>query len=118
MGIRAIVCCAGDWDVAMGKLRTSGEFVFCWATCQASVTYYSSMSERRECAEQRPARPQRAGWPSSQGPQKNRPLLYSGSGVIDRPSISVIYGFSPLALEENQVHSSRSHPLRGKTVYM
>lgn len=52
MGIRAIVCCVGDCVVAMGKLRTSGEFVFCWARCQASVTYYSTMSELRECTEQ------------------------------------------------------------------
>lgn len=54
VGIGAIVCCVGDCDVAMGKLGTSGEFVFCWATCQASVTYYSTMSELREFTEQHP----------------------------------------------------------------
>jgi len=41
----AIVCCVGDCGVAMGKLKTSGEFVFCWARCQAVVTYYSPVSE-------------------------------------------------------------------------
>lgn len=45
MGIRAIVCCAGDCSVAMGKLRTSGGFVFCWARSQAAVTYYSPARE-------------------------------------------------------------------------
>lgn len=40
-----IVCCVGDCDVTMGKLKTSGEFVFCWARCQAVVTYYSRVSE-------------------------------------------------------------------------
>lgn len=117
-GIRAIVCCVGDYDVAMGKLRTSGEFVFCWATCQASVTYSSTMSEPRECTEQQAMLPQRAGWLSSQGPRKNGCLLYLGSGVIDRSSILVIYEFSPLVLKENQVNSSCSHTLRSKTMYI
>lgn len=47
VGSGAIVCCVGDCDVAMGKLRTSGEFVFCWARCQASVTYYSAIGAER-----------------------------------------------------------------------
>lgn len=47
VGIGAIVCCVGDCDVAMGKLKTSGEFVFCWARCQVVVTYYSRVCEPR-----------------------------------------------------------------------
>lgn len=45
VGRGVIVCCVGDCDVAMGKLKTSGEFVFCWARCQTVVTYYSPVSE-------------------------------------------------------------------------
>jgi hypothetical protein len=40
VGFVVIVCCVGNCDVAMGKLRTSGEFVFWWAPCQTVVTYY------------------------------------------------------------------------------
>lgn len=47
-GRGVIVCCAGDCDVAMGKLKTSGELVFCWAGCQTVVTYYSLVSEHTQ----------------------------------------------------------------------
>lgn len=48
VGRGVIVCCVGDCEVAMGKLKTSGEFVFCWARRQAVVTYYSPVSERTQ----------------------------------------------------------------------
>lgn len=45
-GVGAIVCCVDDCGVAMEKLETSGEFVFCWAGSQPALTYYNCVSER------------------------------------------------------------------------
>lgn len=44
-GVGAIVCCVDDCGVAMEKLETSGEFVFCWAGSQPALTYYNCESE-------------------------------------------------------------------------
>lgn len=44
-GVGAIVCYVDDCGVAMEKLETSGEFVFCWAGSQPALTYYNCVSE-------------------------------------------------------------------------
>lgn len=49
-------------------------------------------------------------------PLRDGCLLYLGSGVINRYSVVITYGFGILVLEENQVNSVCSLPLKSKNV--